>query len=310
MSENSSGSAFQQRRRPRDSLGVGRTLRLRGTPFSMFAFRPMVLSLALLAPVLSGCPSEKGPTPKELAAIIDNKLAVAANMRLNNKLKGAEDIFKWVIEKDDTRAAAWYGLGEVRVEQDNLTEAGQLFNKAVALAPDNRDAQAALGRFHASSGDHKAAAQALAIAYGDKLEDPKVALAYGISLRESGDLSKSETILREVAEEDKYIEHVYTEIGDVLRDQKRIDDALRAYLKAQKLHASDRRAQAGAALIYEQQGRFKYAADAWSLYIRMDCCTEYSKTVAQVKLKEIEVKEQAAIDAAAAAEATSEAAAP
>ncbi len=259
----------------------------------------MVLSLALLAPLVSGCPSKQGPSPEELAAIIDNKLEVAARMRLNNKLSDAEEIFKWVIEQDDTRAAAWYGLGEVRFEQDNQTEAGQLFQKAVAMAPTDRDAQAALGRFHAAAGDHKAAVQALAIAYGDALEDPKVALAYGISLRESGDLANAEKILREVAEEDEFIEHVYTELGDVLRAQKRTDDALRAYLKAQKLHASDRRAQAGGALIYEEQGRFKYAADAWSLYIRMDCCTEYSKTVAQVKLKELEAKEQAAIDAAA-----------
>jgi tetratricopeptide (TPR) repeat protein len=259
----------------------------------------MVLSLALLAPFVSGCPSKQGPTPEELALIIDNKLEIAANMRLNNKLDDAEEIFKWVIEKDDTRAAAWYGLGEVRAGQDNQAEAGQLFQKAVQLAPTDRAAQAALGRFLAASGDHAGAVKALAVAYGDSLEDPKIALAYGISLRESGDLANAEKILREVAEEDEYLEHVYTELGDVLRAQKRTDDALRAYLKAQKLHASDRRAQAGGALIYEEQGRYKYAADAWSLYIRMDCCTEYSKTVAQVKLKEMEAKEQAQIDAAA-----------
>lgn len=266
---------------------------------SMSALRPMVLSLALLTPLASGCPSKQGPTPEELALTIDNKLQVASTMRLNNKLADAENIFKWVIEQDDTRAAAWYGLGEVRVSQGNMEEAGQLFNKAVSLAPTDRDAQAALGRYLAFTGDHKGAAKALAVAYGEKLEDPKVGLAYGISLRESGDLPTAEKVLREVAEEDEYLEYVYTELGDVLRAQSRIDDALRAYLKAQKLHASDRRAQAGAALIYETQGRFKYAADAWSLYIRMDCCTEYSKTVAQVKLKEMEAKEQAAIDAAA-----------
>ena len=104
-----------------------------------------------------------------------------------------------------------------------------------------------------------------------------------------------------MAEEDEHINHVYTEIGDLLRSQKRTDEALKAYLKAQKLHPSDTRAQAGAALVYEDQGRFKHAADAWSLYVRMDCCTEYSKTVAQPKLKEMEQKEQAAIDAAAPA---------
>ena len=198
----------------------------------MPALRPMVLSLALLAPLVSGCPSKQGPTPEELALIIDNKLEVAATMRLNNKLSDAEEIFKWVIEKDDTRAAAWYGLGEVRVGQDNEAEAGQLFKKAVELAPTDRAAQAALGRFLASSGDHDGAVKALAVAYGDALEDPKLALAYGISLRESGDLAKAEKILREVAEEDEYLEHVYTELGDLLRAQKRTDDALRAYLKA------------------------------------------------------------------------------
>lgn len=262
--------------------------------------RTLLFALALGLP-LAACSGPKGPSPEELARIIEDKLEAANNMRAGNKIKDAEEQYKWVISQDDANPGAWYGLGRVRVEQGNLDEARKLFEKAVALAPTDRAAQEALGMFLARQGEHAAAVTALAVAYGDALEDVKVGLAYGVALRESGKLDEAEKVLRAVAEEDEHINHVYTEIGDLLRSQKRTDEALKAYLKAQKLHPSDTRAQAGAALVYEDQGRFKHAADAWSLYVRMDCCTDYSKTVAQPKLKEMEQKEQAAIDAAAPA---------
>jgi tetratricopeptide (TPR) repeat protein len=46
---------------------------------------------------------------------------------------------------------------------------------------------------------------------------------------------------------------VYTELGDTLREQGKLDEALKAYMKALIEHAGDKTAHAGAAQVYELQ---------------------------------------------------------
>jgi hypothetical protein len=60
-------------------------------------------------------------------------------------------------------------------------------------------------------------------------------------------------------------------------------------MKAQNTYASDRMARAGAALVYESKGDIKHALDEWSAYIRMDCCSEYSNTVAKQKIQQLKL---------------------
>ena len=120
----------------------------------MSGARALLVSLALALPLTTGCSGKKELSPEELAARIDNQIAAARNMRAGNKVAEAEKIFKWVIEKDATRADGWAGLGQVRLEQKNLKEARELFAKAVEVEPNNRDAQEVYGRFLAAQGEY------------------------------------------------------------------------------------------------------------------------------------------------------------
>jgi hypothetical protein len=46
---------------------------------------------------------------------------------------------------------------------------------------------------------------------------------------------------------------VYTELGDVLREQGKLDESLKSYMKALIEHVGDKKAHAGAAQVYELQ---------------------------------------------------------
>ena len=97
-------------------------------------------------------------------------------------------------------------------------------------------------------------------------------------------------MLRKVAELDPKAQFVFTELGDVLREKNQLDESLKTYMKAQNTYPSNKEAFAGAALTYEAKGDNKNALDEWSTYITMDCCSDFSKTVAQPKIDTLKVE--------------------
>ena len=61
-------------------------------------------------------------------------------------------------------------------------------------------------------------------------------------------------------------------------------------MKAQSTYGSDKMARAGAAFVYEDKEDIKHALDEWSAYIQRDCCSDYSRTVAQKKIMELKAE--------------------
>lgn len=267
-------------------------------------------AVALSALLLAACTPKNEPTPEELAKVMQSKLADAEAMTRNNQLEEAAEIYEWVIETDESAAAGWAGLGKVRYAEGNTDEAVELLEEAIKLAPEDPIANEALGDAYRSKDEHAKAAAAYGKVFTADGENAPVGLKYGIALRESGDPAGAEKVFAQVIDVDDNVQFVYTELGDTLRDQEKSKEALKTYMKAQKLYASDKRAHAGAALAYEQMGKFKNAVDEWSMYIRMDCCSEFSKNTAQPKLKELEEAEQAKLDQVADADDGGEGEAP
>jgi tetratricopeptide (TPR) repeat protein len=138
---------------------------------------------------------------------------------------------------------------------------------------------------HKHQESYAAAATAYNKAFALDEENGEYGLAQGKMLKKSEQYADAETVLRKVIEIDKQAEYVYTELGDVLRALNKDDEALRTYMKAQTIHPGDLMAHAGAALVYEKKDDIKHALDEWSTYIRMDCCSDYSKTVARKKVE-------------------------
>jgi tetratricopeptide (TPR) repeat protein len=244
------------------------------------------LALCLLAASPLACGGEKEDPDAEAKLARDLK---EAETRLrNNKTKDAEKIFVRVLEKHPDNADALAGLGKVRWEQKKLDEAETMLTKAAATKTDDAELHNALGQIFAQQDKHAEAAEAFGKAFAIEGENGDYGLAYGRELKLTKQYDKAEEVLRKVAEIDPMARFVHTELGDVLRETDRLDDALKTYMKAQSTYQSDKMARAGAAYVYEAKGDIKHAIDEWSAYIRMDCCSEFSNDVAKKKVMELD----------------------
>lgn len=249
---------------------------------------PALLAALLVAPACNS--GDKELTPEEAAAKLKSDLENAAALVRNNKLKEAETLYMRILEKDSPgHADALSGMGKVRFEQKKYDEAERYLADAVAKKTDDAKLHFTLGQVRQMADKHAEAATAYGKAFELSPEDSDYGLSYGRMLKKTGKFADAEPVLRKVAEIDPKAQFVYSELGDVLREQKKLDESLRTYMKAQSTYPSDKMAFAGAALVYEAQGDNRHALDEWSTYIRMDCCSEFSKTVAQKKVETLEV---------------------
>lgn len=252
-----------------------------------------VLGLALLAVLtLSACPAEK--PPEDVAALIERNLADGDSLLINSKLDEAEAKFKAVLEHDASNVGALTGLGRIELARENPAGAIELLKQAVAAKADDALAQASLGRALAATKDWAGAAEHLGKAWTINKDEDQYGLEYGVALRENKQFDEAIATFGEVAENNPKIKYVYRELAHAHKEAGDLDKALRTYMKAQSAWAGDQDAYAGAATVYEAQGKIGKSIDQWAKYIQQDCCSSYSKEVAQVKLAELKAKENAA----------------
>ena len=126
-----------------------------------------------------------------------------------------------------------------------------------------------MGELHALSERHKEAAESYGKAWTLNSENSEFGLPYGRELERIEKYAEAEKVLRDVADLDPQAitadgVGVHTILADALRGQKKLDDALRMYMKAQTTYGSDKMARAGAAFVYEDKSDFKHALDEWA----------------------------------------------
>lgn len=247
------------------------------------ARRSWVIALSGLL-LLPACEQEKQVDPVAEAAAMKKRLGAAREFLKEDKFDHARAIYEGVLAGEPNHPESLWGMGRLAYEDSNYDKALELLEKAVAGAPDKAEFHATLGEV---AFNHKKFPRS-ATAYGKAFALDEGNGDYGIgqakALKQAKKFDEAEKVLRVVVEEDVQAEFVYTELGEVLLALDRQDDALRAYMKAQTIHPADTKARAGAALVYEAKGDTKHALDEWSAYIRMDCCSDYSKNVARKKM--------------------------
>ncbi|MEM9460979.1 MAG: tetratricopeptide repeat protein [Myxococcota bacterium] len=252
--------------------------------------RPALALIATLMLATACAGGDKALTPEQAAAKLASDLESADTLVRNNKLAAAEKLYLQILEKDSPgNARALAGMGKVRFEQKKYGEAERYLHDAIAKSPEDPALQFTLGQVRQMAEKYPEAAEAYGKAWALASEDSDYGLSYGRMLKKSQKFAEAEKVLRDVGQLDPKAQFVWSELGDVLREQDKLDDSLRTYMKAQNTYASDKQAFAGAALVYEAQGDNRHALDQWSTYIRMDCCSEYSKTVAQKKVETLKV---------------------
>jgi tetratricopeptide (TPR) repeat protein len=248
---------------------------------------PVFFAALLLAPACNR--GGKEPTPEEVAAKLASDLEEAAARLRNNKRDDAEKIYLRILEQNPGHPDALAGLAKVRFDEKKYDDAEKLLVDALAKKGDAAEIHFTLGQVRQHAQRAAEAAEAYGKAYEIDAENSDYGLHYGRELKKAGKLDEAEKVLREVAELDPKAQFVFTELGDVLREKNVLDESLRTYMKAQTTYPSNKEAFAGAALVYEAQGDNARALDEWSTYITMDCCSEFSKTVAQKKLETLKV---------------------
>ena len=235
-----------------------------------------------------GCDSKTKLDPAAQAEQNKKDLANGAARVKDEKYDEAEAMFGRVLENDPENADALAGMGRVKLGKKQYADALSLLERAAGKKPDDAALQASLGEAY----NKLDRPQEAATAYGAALKAEPANGNYGIAqaqaLRKAKQLDKAEEVLREIAKTDAQAEFVYTDLGDVLREQGKLDDALKSYMKALIEHVGDKKAHAGAAEVYELQNNRTKAIDEWSTYIRMDCCSEFSNNVAKVKIKALQ----------------------
>ena len=250
------------------------------------ALRSILLAF-LLATTASACKSEPEIDPAEVAAKMKRDLDNARIRLRDGKIDDAKILYDNVLKADPNNADALYGMGRVMYEKSNNDKAAELLEKAIAADGGVADYHAALGAVYVSQKKPAEAAAAYGKAFELAPENGDYGLKQGENLNLAKKYAEAEAVLRKVAEVDVKARFVYTSLGDALREQGNLDEALTTYMKAQIENPDDKMARAGAAFVYEAKGDIKHALDEWSQYIRMDCCSEYSENVARKKMLEL-----------------------
>ncbi len=258
-----------------------------------------MLSALLLAP--AACGPDDGQSPEDKARKIASKLKEADTRFTNNRAKDAESIYNWILSQEPEHGGALRGLGQVRIENGLVDEAIPLLTRAAAATPQDHRIHAALGTAYEKKAQHGEAAAAFGEAFKLDGEQARYGLQQGKNLLRSKQYAAAETVLRKTGEVDAEVRYVWSQLGEALRNQTKHDEALKAYMKGLSLYQSDKEAHAGAALIYEARNETQKAVNHWSTYVRMDCCSKYSKTFARPKLEELQARENREIDAELAA---------
>jgi len=250
------------------------------------ALRPFLLAI-LLASTASACQSKPEVDPAELAAKLERDLEKARVRLRDGKVDDAKLLYQNVLDHQPDNPEALYGMGRVAYEKSDNDRAQKLLEKAVAAKADVADYHAALGAVFVSKKSYAEAAAAYGKAFELDGDNGDYGLKQGENLNEAKKFAEAEAVLRKVAEVDIKARFVLSELGHALREQGNLDEALTTYMKAQTENPDDKMAYAGAALVYEAKDDNKHALDQWSTYIRMDCCSEYSETVARKKMMEL-----------------------
>jgi tetratricopeptide (TPR) repeat protein len=252
--------------------------------------RTLGLCLVALLLVPACKPAEK---EVDVEAEIARHLAEGDASLANNKEELAQASYEAVLRYDANNADALTGLGRTALEREDPAAAVEPLEKAVAANGNHVLARASLGRAFAGLGEWAKAAEQLGKAWELDKDSEQYGLEYGVALREAKQLDDAAEVLAEIAELNPKLKYVYRELGKVLFEAGQLDKALRTFMKAQTQWPGDQDSFAGAGMVYEAQGEIGKSIDQWSQYIQQDCCSSYSKDVAQPKLAELKDKENA-----------------
>ncbi len=214
------------------------------------------------------------------------RLMAAAAMIERNDLQQAEAELERMREEHPQDPQVLAIIARLRRQQQHHEAEARSLEAALELAPEDLTLHRMLAYAYRDAGQLERAGEAFGVVFTRQPNTPLDGLAFGAVLNELGRHKQAEPVLRRVIALDPHARipdgpGAFTLLGDALRGQDRLDDALDAYDKAREERTADKYAFAGAALVHEARGDTQRALDQWSNYIQIDCCSDFSREVAQ-----------------------------
>jgi arylsulfatase A-like enzyme/Flp pilus assembly protein TadD len=197
--------------------------------------RARLLSLGYLAGAsLATGGAPKGKDPKD-AVILFRGFEEAHWALVDGRLADARGRFEKLVGADPTNAVFVGQLAEVCRRTGDLGQAIELYRRAVAIAPGDRDARYNLAVTLQDAGRHDEANEALTAAIAVDPGRPEAHNALGIALALRGELEGARRELTRSVELDPHNARAFNNLGNVLRDMKLPDEAEKAYRQAAEL---------------------------------------------------------------------------
>ncbi|MDC0719371.1 tetratricopeptide repeat protein [Nannocystis bainbridge] len=247
------------------------------------------LTVVLTTAFAPACNNPPPVDPAEQAAQMKKDLANAAARVNDEKWEEANGMLTRVLEAEPGNPEALALQAKVRLFGDkDVPKALELVDRAIATKGDVPDYHATRALALQKSGKDAEAAASWGKAAQLDPDNGNYGLHQGQALRRAKQFEQAEAVFREVIKNDEAVKFVYSELGDALREQGKLDEALTAYAKGMIKYQGDKTAHAGAAQVYEAKGDTQKAIDEWSTYIRMDCCSDFSNNVAKKRIAELQ----------------------
>ncbi len=207
-----------------------------GTPVSLDAeARARLGSLGYLAGVTLGADKGvRGKDPKD-AVVLFRAFEEAHGDLVAGRFREARTQYERLVHDDPANPVFLGQLAEVYRRTGELSRAVALYRRAVALAPEDRDARYNLAVSLQEAGDLEEAFTALKAAITLDPGRPEAHNALGIALALRGNLEDARSELSKAVELDPHNARAFNNLGNVLRELKRPDDAEQAYRRAAEL---------------------------------------------------------------------------
>jgi Flp pilus assembly protein TadD len=197
--------------------------------------RARLLSLGYLAGAnLTKGAGAQGKDPKD-AVVLFRGFEEAHWALVDGNLADARGRFEKLVGADPANAVFVGQLAEVCRRTGDLGRAIELYRRAVAIAPGDRDARYNLAITLQDAGRHDEATEALTAAIAVDPGRPEAHNALGIALALRGELEGARQELAKSVELDPHNARAFNNLGNVLRDLKRPDEAEKAYRRAAEL---------------------------------------------------------------------------
>jgi predicted O-linked N-acetylglucosamine transferase (SPINDLY family) len=190
-------------------------------------------------------------------------------------------------------AAAHLHLGNAFKRQGKLEEALGSYESALKLKPDLAEACNNLGVVLQNQGKFAEATAAYERVMKQRPGDVEAAYNRAVALQQQGRREEAESAYRDILRQNPN-RLVYVNLGALLHEQDRLDEALAAFDAALALNPSYAEAQFNRGIILQQQGRLDAAIEAYQQALRLRPDYIEAATNAGIALQELGRLDEAA----------------